>query len=339
MVSLLPPSPHRGPHARRRGGARDGPRHRNRRRRRPEELGRPPDPCRHAGGRPRHVSGDVPRERTPDAVASSRPRSQPTAKLQAPPPAPPIPPPTEPAIEIDSSIGDRRSRGRQVAWEIDVPSQSVAQVDFAVDGTGLGSATTAPFLFNGATGLDTTTLPDGVHTLAVKATFARRRRRDRRLAVHRRERSGRSPDRADRSDRWCPSSSSQSPLHRHRRLPPTPAASAGSRATPLSRRPTHPGRDDQAARRRARRLPRPRRRGPRDPVEAARRRPEPAREHRHRGGRAPARPTPQPSRLAGQPRASAEPGSDARRSRLVVRADARDRQRRGRRGTAGRPTR
>ncbi len=53
-----------------------------------------------------------------------------------------------------------------------MPDETVAEVDFAVDGTGLASATTAPFLFNGATGLDTTKLPDGVHTLAVKATFA-----------------------------------------------------------------------------------------------------------------------------------------------------------------------
>jgi cell wall-associated NlpC family hydrolase len=94
-----------------------------------------------------------------------------TAKLQAPPPAPPTPTPTAPEIEIDSSIGNGAVVAGIVAWEIDVPNESVAQVDFAVDGTGLASATTAPFLFNGATGLDTTKLPDGVHTLAVKATL------------------------------------------------------------------------------------------------------------------------------------------------------------------------
>jgi cell wall-associated NlpC family hydrolase len=94
-----------------------------------------------------------------------------TAKLQAPPPTPPTPPPAVPEVEIDSSIGNGAVVAGIIPWEIAVPSESVLQVDFAVDGTGLGSATAAPFLFNGATGLDTTKLPDGVHTLAVKATF------------------------------------------------------------------------------------------------------------------------------------------------------------------------
>ena len=53
-----------------------------------------------------------------------------------------------------------------------MPSESVAQVDFAVDGTGLGDRHRGAVpLQPGAAGLDTTTLADGPHTLAVKATF------------------------------------------------------------------------------------------------------------------------------------------------------------------------
>ncbi len=111
-----------------------------------------------------HATAPLTQSELADAIAA-------TAKLQAPPPAPPTPPPAVPELEIDSSIGSGAVVAGIIPWEIDVPNESVAQVDFAVDGTGLGSATTAPFLFNGATGLDTTTLPDGVHTLAVKATL------------------------------------------------------------------------------------------------------------------------------------------------------------------------
>jgi cell wall-associated NlpC family hydrolase len=93
-----------------------------------------------------------------------------TAKLQAAPPPPVAPPP--PTVEIDSSIANGAVVAGLVAWEIDVPNQSVDQVDFAVDGTGLATASEAPFLFTlGTAGLDTTKLADGPHTLAVKATF------------------------------------------------------------------------------------------------------------------------------------------------------------------------
>ena len=77
-----------------------------------------------------------------------------------------------------------------VPWEIAVPNQAVERVDFAVDGTGLASAVQAPYLFDlGAGGLDTTKLPDGPHTLAVKATFTGGGWRSP-LAVHRRQRTG-----------------------------------------------------------------------------------------------------------------------------------------------------
>ena len=111
-----------------------------------------------------HASAPLTQSELENAIAT-------TAKLQAPPPTPPTPPPAAPSIEIDSSIGNGAVVAGVVAWEIDVPNESVAQVDFAVDGTGLASATAAPFLFEGTTGLDTTKLADGVHTLAVKATF------------------------------------------------------------------------------------------------------------------------------------------------------------------------
>ena len=94
-----------------------------------------------------------------------------TAKLQAAPPPPPVAPPL-PTVEIDSSITNGAVVAGIVAWEIDVPNQSVDQVDFAVDGTGVATASETPFLFTlGTAGLDTTKLADGPHTLAVKATF------------------------------------------------------------------------------------------------------------------------------------------------------------------------
>ena len=99
-----------------------------------------------------------------------------TAELQAAPPPPPFTPPA-PTVEIDSSIANGAVVAGIVPWEVDVPNQSVDQVDFAVDGTGLATASEAPFLFTLGTagldtaGLDTTKLADGPHTLAVKATF------------------------------------------------------------------------------------------------------------------------------------------------------------------------
>lgn len=95
-----------------------------------------------------------------------------TAQLQQPPapdPGPPAPPP----LEIDSTLGNGAVVAGIVHWEIVVPNRDVDHVDFAVDGTGLTTAGFAPFVFDlGAGGLDTSTLADGPHTLAVKATFS-----------------------------------------------------------------------------------------------------------------------------------------------------------------------
>ena len=92
------------------------------------------------------------------------------AKLAAVPPATPAP--ALAAVEIDSSIGSGAVVAGVVPWEIDVPGQTVDHVDFAVDGTGLFTATAPPYTFDlGAGGLDTTKLADGLHTLAVKASF------------------------------------------------------------------------------------------------------------------------------------------------------------------------
>ena len=52
--------------------------------------------------------------------------------------------------------------------EIQVPGRVVDHVDFAVDGIGVHTESQAPYVF----GLDTHTLPDGPHQLAVNAAFA-----------------------------------------------------------------------------------------------------------------------------------------------------------------------
>ncbi|HEY3961420.1 MAG TPA: C40 family peptidase [Gaiellaceae bacterium] len=87
---------------------------------------------------------------------------------------PPLPTAPAPApVEIDSTIGDSATVGGVIPWQIDAPGLDVDHVDFAVDGTGLTTEHTAPFAFDlGAGGLDTRTLTDGPHQLAVNVHFA-----------------------------------------------------------------------------------------------------------------------------------------------------------------------
>ena len=249
-----------------------------------------------------------------------------TAKLQAPPAPPPAPPAT---VEIDSSIGNAAVVAGVVPWEIAVPNQAVERVDFAVDGTGLASAVQAPYLFDlGAGGLDTTKLPDGPHTLAVKATFT-----DGGLAI---AVWPFTVANAPGSTVTGPTAPSAVPVVKQSLPTPPPAAAPVAPARSLYRAasPTRAVTIRQldaalvgylslggAAR---------------DSGAAPRRRPEPAGEHRNGGGRTHARAPSQPSGGTGQPRAAAGPGSHARRGCLVVRPDADDRQRRGRAGAAGR---
>jgi len=81
---------------------------------------------------------------------------------------PPLPPP--PALSpvtILSTVGPDAVVGGTVALDIEAPNQAVDHVDFAVDGTGVATATEDPYELD----LDTTKLADGTHQLAVNVSF------------------------------------------------------------------------------------------------------------------------------------------------------------------------
>ena len=87
-----------------------------------------------------------------------------TAALQHPAaPAPPAPAP----VTVLSTVGAGATVGGTVPLEIQAPNRSVVRVDFAVDGTEVGTALAAPYLLQ----LDTSRLVDGLHQLAVNVSF------------------------------------------------------------------------------------------------------------------------------------------------------------------------
>jgi cell wall-associated NlpC family hydrolase len=75
--------------------------------------------------------------------------------------------PTPETVSILSTVGAGAIVGGQVPIEIQVSGRAVAQVAFALDGTGIGTATEAPYDLD----LDTSQLAEGTHTLAVNVTF------------------------------------------------------------------------------------------------------------------------------------------------------------------------
>ena len=81
---------------------------------------------------------------------------------------PPLPPPpTLDPVLILSTVGSGAVVGGTVPLEIQAPNQAVDQVDFAVDGSEVGTALEAPYQFD----LDTAKLVDGTHQLAVNVGF------------------------------------------------------------------------------------------------------------------------------------------------------------------------
>ena len=88
-----------------------------------------------------------------------------TAALQHPlaPPTPPAPPPT-----IESTVGPGDLVAGDVSVTVDAPGQTIDHVDFALDGVGVDSEDIDPFEFL----LDSQTLADGAHQLAVNVSFA-----------------------------------------------------------------------------------------------------------------------------------------------------------------------
>ena len=231
-------------------------------------------------------------------------------------------PPTAPApvtpLSVLSTIAPNATVAGELTWVVDAPGHSVDHVDFAIDGTGVATSASAPF----QDALDTRTLAEGAHKLAVNVAF-----------------DGGGYAIATWSITVANAAGSllsppSGPVDGRRREVLAPRRARGGCAD------THAlpcglacaARDDEAARRRTRRLPRSRPRGTGDPGDARARRAPAAREHRHRGGRADARAAPQPPRGAGLARAPAHPAGDASRGRVLVRPGAPCRPARRRRG-------
>ena len=84
------------------------------------------------------------------------------------PPAPPQPAPAP--LVLTSTVAPDAVVAGQITVELGVTAdgRTVDHVDFALDGVGVQTAQTAPYDF----GLDTTTLADGTHQLAVNVAFA-----------------------------------------------------------------------------------------------------------------------------------------------------------------------
>lgn len=81
------------------------------------------------------------------------------------PPAPPAPPVTP--VTLTSTIGPNAVVAGAVTVEIGVTGRDVDHVDFAVDGKGVHTVQYAPYDLD----LDTTSLSDGPHSLAVNVAF------------------------------------------------------------------------------------------------------------------------------------------------------------------------
>jgi len=83
--------------------------------------------------------------------------------LQHPPTAPA---PVEP-LSVLSTIAPNATVAGELTWVVDAPGHSVDHVDFAIDGTGVATSASAPF----QDALDTRTLAEGAHKLAVDVAF------------------------------------------------------------------------------------------------------------------------------------------------------------------------
>jgi cell wall-associated NlpC family hydrolase len=76
--------------------------------------------------------------------------------------------PPPPAVALETNVGPDAVIGGFVSVEVDVTGPDVDQVAFAVDGTGVVSTNQVPYTLE----LDTTSLADGGHALAVNVRFA-----------------------------------------------------------------------------------------------------------------------------------------------------------------------
>ena len=88
-----------------------------------------------------------------------------------PPPLPPPPPP--PSFAVASSIVNGATLAGALTWTAVPSGATVTAVDFVVDGTVQWTERISPYVFDGdGSQLDTQTLGNGAHTLAVQAHAA-----------------------------------------------------------------------------------------------------------------------------------------------------------------------
>jgi cell wall-associated NlpC family hydrolase len=73
-----------------------------------------------------------------------------------------------PALMLTSTISPDATIGGFVAWSVDAPGRSIQQLAFAVDGAGIATLVGPPF----DEPLDTRTLTDGPHSLAINVAFS-----------------------------------------------------------------------------------------------------------------------------------------------------------------------
>ncbi len=94
-----------------------------------------------------------------DATTAADAAQQPPAATEAPTPQ---------LVTLTGSFGDGAVLAGVEPLTIDAPGRVLDHVDFAVDGTGVATATASPFELD----LDTSKLADGAHQLAVNAWFS-----------------------------------------------------------------------------------------------------------------------------------------------------------------------
>jgi cell wall-associated NlpC family hydrolase len=85
------------------------------------------------------------------------------------PPTPPAPPaPKPPPLMVVSTVGPGATITGVTTVTVDAPGQGIDHIDFALDGTGIFTEQSAPYEF----ALDTRSLADGTHQLAVNVSLA-----------------------------------------------------------------------------------------------------------------------------------------------------------------------
>jgi hypothetical protein len=88
-----------------------------------------------------------------------------------PPPPPPPPPPS--SFVVTSSIANGATLSGSLTWTATPSGTTVTSVDFLIDGTVKWNEQISPYVFNGdGKQLDTATLSNGAHTLALQAHAA-----------------------------------------------------------------------------------------------------------------------------------------------------------------------